>query len=227
MKMNLPPHILLIDDDPDFCSMVIDQLQINNEFIVSHFSTIRDAIQNIAPFQIDLILVSSVVLQLEIDNFIDFLGKAQKRRPVILLEKNSYNSKKTYSVNIHHVIKTPFRISTLIKSITKCINNFEQGDNSEISVGPYLFIPKRKVMLNDSIEIRLTDKETEMISYLYFSDSEVVCRDELLHAIWGYNPEVNTHTLETHVYRLRQKIEKNPSKAEIIVTEDSGYRLNA
>jgi DNA-binding response OmpR family regulator len=82
-------------------------------------------------------------------------------------------------------------------------------------------------MINDSIEIRLTDKETEMISYLYFSNSEVVCRDELLHAIWGYNPEVNTHTLETHVYRLRQKIEKNPSKAEIIVTEDSGYRLNA
>ena len=225
--MNLPMHILLLDDDPDLCSIVIDQLQINNEFIVSHFSTIKDAIQNIVPSQIDLVLVNAAILQPETDKFINFLRKDKKHRPVILLQKNSDNSEETHSANVQYVIKTPFRISTLIKSITKCINNFEQGGNSEISIGPYLFIPKRKVMLENSIEIRLTDKETAMISYLYFSDPEVVCRDELLHAIWGYNPDVNTHTLETHIYRLRQKIEQNPSKAEIIVTEERGYRLNA
>ena len=225
--MNLPMHILLLDDDPDLCSIVIDQLQINNEFIVSHFSTIRDAIQNIAPSQIDLILVNSVILQLEIDKFSDFLKKDRKHRPVILLQKNSNNSEETHLANVQYIIKTPFRISTLIKSITKCINNSEHGDNNKISIGPYLFIPKRKVMLNDNLEIRLTDKETAMISYLYFSVSDVVCRDELLHAIWGYSPDVNTHTLETHIYRLRQKIEQNPSKAEIIVTEERGYRLNA
>ena len=225
--MNLPMHILLLDDDPDLCSIVIDQLQINNEFIVSHFSTIKDAIQNIVPSQIDLVIVNAVILQPETNKFIDFLRKDQKHRPVILLQKNSDNSEETHSANVQYVIKTPFRISTLITSIIKCINNSEHADNNKISIGPYLFIPKRKVMLNDSLEIRLTDKETAMISYLYFSDPEVVCRDELLHAIWGYNPDVNTHTLETHIYRLRQKIEQNPSKVEIIVTEERGYRLNA
>ena len=227
IEMNLQPHIMLLDNDPDFCSIVIDQLQIDNEFIVSHYDKIRDAVQTIAPSQIDLILVSSVVLRRETNEIIDLLGKAQKNTPVILLQKNSNNSEETHSANFQYIIKTPFRISTLITSIIKCINNSEHGDNNKISIGPYLFIPKRKVMLNDNLEIRLTDKETAMISYLYFSVSDVVCRDELLHAIWGYSPDVNTHTLETHIYRLRQKIEQNPSKAEIIVTEERGYRLNA
>ena len=225
--MNLQPHIMLLDNDPDFCSIVIDQLQIDNEFIVSHYDKIREAVQTKAPSQIDLILVSSVVLRRETNEIIDLLGKAQKNTPVILLKDNSDNFEETHLVNVQYVIRTPCRISTLITSIIKCINNFEQGDNSKISVGPYLFIPKRKLMLNDNLEIRLTDKETAMISYLYFSNSDIVCRDELLHAIWGYNPDANTHTLETHVYRLRQKIEKNPSKAEILVTEERGYRLNA
>ncbi len=225
--MNLQPHIMLLDNDPDFCSIVIDQLQIDNEFIVSHYDKIREAVQTKAPSQIDLILVSSVVLRRETNEIIDLLGKAQKNTPVILLKDNSDNFEEAHLVNVQYVIRTPCRISTLITSIIKCINNFEQGDNSKISVGPYLFIPKRKLMLNDNLEIRLTDKETAMISYLYFSNSDVVCRDELLHAIWGYNPDANTHTLETHIYRLRQKIEKNPSKAEIIVTEERGYRLKA
>ena len=69
--MNLPMHILLLDDDPDLCSIVIDQLQINNEFIVSHFSTIKDAIQNIVPSQIDLVLVNAAILQPETDKFIN------------------------------------------------------------------------------------------------------------------------------------------------------------
>jgi len=225
--MKLQPHIMLLDNDPEFCSIVIDQLQIDNEFIVSHYDKIRNAVQTIVTSQIDLILVSSVVLRRETNEIINLLGKAQKNTPVILLQDNSDNLEETYSANVQYVIKKPFRISTLITSIIKCINNFEQGDNSKISVGPYLFIPKRKLMINDSLEIRLTDKETAMISYLYFSNSDVVGRDELLHAIWGYNPDANTHTLETHVYRLRQKIEKNPSKAEILVTEEKGYRLNA
>ena len=97
--MNLPPHILLLDDDLDFCSIVIDQLQVNNEFIVSHFGKIRDANENIVPSQIDLIIVNSVVLQLEIDKFVDFLRKDQKHRPVILLQKNSDNYKETHSIN--------------------------------------------------------------------------------------------------------------------------------
>ena len=54
---------------------------------------------------------------------------------------------------------------------------------------------------------------------------QVIGRDVLLNEVWGYNSGLDTHTLETHVYRLRQKIERDPSNAELLVTEADGYRL--
>lgn len=83
--------------------------------------------------------------------------------------------------------------------------------------------------------VRLTDKEVQILKYLYMhaqdsakkgSAHDVVGREELLGEVWGYNAAVTTHTLETHVYRLRQKMERDPAHAEIIVTEPGGYRLN-
>jgi DNA-binding response OmpR family regulator len=73
--------------------------------------------------------------------------------------------------------------------------------------------------------VRLTDKEAHILRYLYRAGSKPVSREELLAEVWGYNAQVSTHTLETHMYRLRQKIEPNPAKARLIVTELGGYRL--
>ena len=82
-------------------------------------------------------------------------------------------------------------------------------------------------MLIDEAEkkIRLTEKETNILKFLYRANDSVVARDTLLHEVWGYNAGVTTHTLETHIYRLRQKIEPNPSEARLLVTESGGYRL--
>ena len=77
----------------------------------------------------------------------------------------------------------------------------------------------------DGKKIRLTEKEAAIIRYLFRAGQKAVTRDELLEEVWGYNSGVTTHTLETHVYRLRQKIEKDPSNAEILVTENGGYKI--
>jgi DNA-binding response OmpR family regulator len=73
--------------------------------------------------------------------------------------------------------------------------------------------------------VRLTEKETNILKYLYRAGSKPVSREELLTEVWGYNAGVTTHTLETHVYRLRQKIEPDPAMAKILITEMGGYRL--
>jgi DNA-binding response OmpR family regulator len=75
-------------------------------------------------------------------------------------------------------------------------------------------------------KIRLTDKETNILKYLYRAGGKVISREELLTEVWGYNAGVTTHTLETHVYRLRQKIEPDPTGPKILITEAGGYRLS-
>ena len=95
------------------------------------------------------------------------------------------------------------------------------------AIGPYTFQPANKMLVNadENKKIRLTDKETAILKYLYRAGDRVVGREVLLDEVWGYNANVTTHTLETHVYRLRQKIEPDPSNAQILVTEPGGYRL--
>ena len=78
---------------------------------------------------------------------------------------------------------------------------------------------------NGDRKIRLTEKETAILKYLFQAGETVIGRDVLLNEVWGYDSGVTTHTLETHVYRLRQKIERDPSHAEILITEPGGYRL--
>jgi len=89
----------------------------------------------------------------------------------------------------------------------------------------YLFRPGAKLLTGDGARrIRLTEKEANILKFLAAA-GRTVPRETLLHEVWGYSPAVTTHTLETHIYRLRRKIEENPGRAKILVTEDGGYRL--
>ena len=101
-----------------------------------------------------------------------------------------------------------------------------QSEDAGFNLGPYTFKPSMKMLITeDDKKIRLTEKETNILKFLYRSADGVVARDTLLHEVWGYNAGVTTHTLETHIYRLRQKIEPDPANARLLVTESGGYRL--
>jgi len=73
--------------------------------------------------------------------------------------------------------------------------------------------------------LRLTEKEAAILRFLHRADRQVVSREVLLKDVWGYNANVTTHTLETHIYRLRQKIETDPTDARLLVTDAGGYKL--
>ena len=93
-------------------------------------------------------------------------------------------------------------------------------------MGAYTFSPNAKMLLSENgVKLRLTEKETAILQYLNRAKGEVVSRDDLLRDVWGYNANVTTHTLETHIYRLRQKIESDPANAKLLLTDAGGYRL--
>ncbi|MBI3676358.1 MAG: response regulator transcription factor [Proteobacteria bacterium] len=125
-----------------------------------------------------------------------------------------------------YVVK-PFRFAVLMARIHAHLRSHEQSEEAVYRIGPYTFRPSAKILLDPAGKrIRLTEKETNILKFLHRSGS-TVARETLLHEVWGYNPAVTTHTLETHIYRLRQKIETNPGQAQILVTESGGYRLVA
>lgn len=125
-----------------------------------------------------------------------------------------------------HIAK-PFRFAVLAARIHAHLRSHEQSEDAVYRIGPYTFRPSAKLLLDPKgRKIRLTEKETNILKHLHRS-GHTVARETLLHEVWGYNPAVTTHTLETHIYRLRQKIENNPGAAQILVTESGGYRLVA
>jgi DNA-binding response OmpR family regulator len=102
----------------------------------------------------------------------------------------------------------------------------EQSEDAVYRVGAYEFRPSAKTLTDQrQKKIRLTEKETNILKYLFRAAPSPVPRDELLAEVWGYNAAVTTHTLETHIYRLRQKIEADPAAARLLMTEPGGYRL--
>ena len=125
-------------------------------------------------------------------------------------------------------VTKPFKFPVLLARIRAQLRQHEQSEDAIFQLGPYTFKPSMKMLITeDDKKIRLTEKETNILKFPYRSNDGVVARDVLLHEVWGYNAGVTTHTLETHIYRLRQKIEPDPSNARLLVTESGGYRLVA
>ena len=120
----------------------------------------------------------------------------------------------------------PFRFSTLLQRLHALNTHQAPANVMMVRIGPYTFHPSAKLLQAEGRKVRLTEKETNILKFLHAS-AGTVPRDILLHEVWGYGPAVATHTLETHIYRLRKKIEQDPAKAQILLTEGGGYRLSA
>jgi DNA-binding response OmpR family regulator len=123
-------------------------------------------------------------------------------------------------------VTKPFRFAVLLARIRAHLRDHEASEDAVFTIGPYTFRPSSKLLLNpEGNEVRLTEKETGVLRYLCRAGQRPVSRETLLQEVWGYNSGLTTHTLETHIYRLRQKIEKDAASPAILVTEAGGYTL--
>lgn len=124
---------------------------------------------------------------------------------------------------IHGLVR-PFRLQDFVQQLTRLINR-----PRDIDIGPHrLHVNLRQWQAANGKHVALTEKEVAILLYLAEQGAagrSGVPRDELLHKVWGYHPEATTHTLETHIYRLRQKIDPNPDNPQLLVTKDEGYSL--
>lgn len=221
--------ILLVDDDENLRQTLAEQLDLHEEFETHQAATASAGLEQIKANHFDLILLDVGLPDMDGREACKILRRGGSRAPVIMLTAQDSDSDQILGLEsgANDYVSKPFRIGVLLARIRAQLRQHEQSEDAVFAIGPYSFQPAKKLLLNEvkDEKIRLTEKETSILKYLYRSGHKVVSRDILLNEVWGYNAGVTTHTLETHIYRLRQKIEEDPSSAVILVTETGGYRL--
>ena len=220
--------ILLVDDDKDLSDALIEQLSLYDEFDLQREETATAGIKAAREGHVDLVVMDVGLPDMDGREAVKLLRKGGVKAPIILLTGHDSDSDEILGLEAgaNDYITKPFRFAVLLTRIRTHLRQHEQSEDATFGIGPYTFKPASKMLVDEEGgKIRLTEKETAILKYLYRTGERTITRDVLLSEVWGYNSGVTTHTLETHIYRLRQKIEKDPSHAAILVTEAGGYKL--
>ncbi len=220
--------ILLVDDDDDLRETLVEQFGLYDEFNVIQEASATKGIKTAKEQQIDMLIMDVGLPDMDGREAVKLLRKGGFKAPIIMLTGHDTDSDTILGLEAgaNDYVTKPFRFAVLLARMRAQLRQHEQSEDATFTVGPYTFRPAQKLLTTQSGQkIRLTEKEAAIIRFLYRADQKVVTRDVLLEEVWGYNSGVTTHTLETHVYRLRQKIESDPSNAEILVTENGGYKI--
>ncbi len=230
MPVNLQKRLLIVDDDVMLGESLSEQFILQGDFDVHLAHSAGEALNWLQQQQPADIIIMDVGLP-------DMDGREVCRKlrvlgvkcPIIMLTGADSEADTILGLEsgANDYVTKPFRYGVLLARVRAHMRQFAQSEDAVFTIGPYKFKPAAKLMLHEktAAKVRLTEKETAILKFLYRAGNQVTGRDVLLHEVWGYNPAISTHTLETHIYRLRQKIEENPAHARILITEQGGYKL--
>jgi DNA-binding response OmpR family regulator len=221
-------RLLVIDDDSMLRQTLSEQLRIREEFETYEAATGEAALALLKELNFDIMLMDVGLPDIDGRELCRLIRRQGIKAPIIMLTARDGEADTILGLDasVNDYITKPFKISILLARLRAHLRQHEQSDDAVFTIGPYQFRPSAKVLIaGDSRKIRLTEKETAILKYLYRAGNQMITRETLLNEVWGYNAAVTTHTLETHVYRLRQKIETDPSNADILVTVTGGYQL--
>ena len=221
-------RLLVVDDDRDLRDTLAEQLGLYSEFELATAETATGAVNHVKTHRVDLAIMDVGLPDMDGREAVRLMRRDGFRSPVIVLTAQGSDADTVlgFEAGANDYVVKPFKFAVLLARIRAQLRQYEASEDAIFQIGPYTFRPGAKLLVNDrGSKLKLTEKETAILRYLYRAGARVVSRDVLLAEVWGYNANVTTHTLETHIYRLRQKIEANPSTARILVTEPGGYKL--
>ena len=220
--------ILIVDDDDELRGALAEQLALHEEFSIVASETAAQGIAAARADQPDLVIMDVGLPDMDGREAVRLLRKDGFKSPIIMLTGNVTDADAVLGLDAgaNDYVNKPFRFAVLLARIRAHLRQHEASDDAVFQIGQYTFKPGSKHLLGaKGHRLRLTEKETAILRFLYRAGQQVVSRDVLLREVWGYNANVTTHTLETHIYRLRQKIEADPANASLLVTQAGGYKL--
>ncbi len=224
--------ILLVDDDDSLRAMLVEQLAVDGEFIATEATTLAEAEAVMAKpdARYDALILDVGLPDGDGRDLCVKLRRQGHKLPIIMLTgaDEEMDVVRGLDSGANDYIAKPFRLAELLARLRAQMRIFENSEDAVFTIGPYQFRPSAKLLLDvaRNKRIRLTEKEAAILKFLYRSGAVPVQRQVLLNEVWGYNASVTTHTLETHIYRLRQKIEPDPNRLRLLLTDGGGYRLD-
>jgi len=225
--------ILIVEDDHALRQALAEQFSEDGSYESFEAATLQEAAKFLgdADARFDSIILDVNMPDGDGRDFCAQMRKNGHRMPIIMLTGNTDEEDIVHGLNsgANDYIAKPFRASELLARVQAQLRAFDTSEDAVFTIGPYTFRPSAKLLLtaDKKQRIRLTTKEVAILKFLYRTGGEVVSRQVLLNEVWGYNAGVTTHTLETHIYRLRQKIESDPNNCKLLLTAPGGYRLNS
>jgi DNA-binding response OmpR family regulator len=220
--------ILIVDANPALRQSLAEQLELNGEFAVAQCDSAAAALTAMPQHRFDAVLLDVGLPDMDGRELCRQMRDAGVNIPILMLADGDGDAETVLALDAgaSDYVAKPFRVAVLLARLRAHLRQSELNDDTVLTIGPYAFRPSAKLLSDSSgsKKVRLTEKETAILKFLYRA-GRTIGRDMLLGEVWGYSAGVTTHTLETHVYRLRRKIERDPANAEILVTEPGGYRL--
>lgn len=226
--MSATRKILVVDDDDGLRDSLLDQLALHDDFEALTAANAAAGLEVLKKEHVDLLLLDVGLPDMDGRELCKVVRRNGFKGPIVMLTGQASDSDTILGLDAgaNDYIAKPFKFGVLLARLRAQLRQHEQSEDAVFTIGRYTFKPASKLLVDDKgAKTRLTEKETSILKYLYRAGEKVISREVLLHEVWGYNAGVTTHTLETHIYRLRQKIEKDPSSAELLVTEAGGYKL--
>jgi DNA-binding response OmpR family regulator len=220
--------ILIADDDDDLRGELVEQLAVHAEFQPFHAPTATAALAVARQEAPDLVIMDVGLPDMDGREAVKQLRREGFKNPIIMLTGHDSEADTLDGLEsgANDYVTKPFRFSILLARMRVHLRQHEASDDASFRIGPFTFQPGSKHLINEKGgKLRLTEKETAILRFLYRAGQTVVTREVLLKEVWGYKSNVTTHTLETHIYRLRQKIEHDPAKSQLLITEAGGYKL--
>ncbi len=221
--------ILLVDDDEALRLSLGEQLRLHEDFTTVEAGTGTEALNLAKREHFDAILLDVGLPDMDGREVCRLMRRNGIKAPILMLTAADSDVETILGLDsgANDYVAKPFRLSVLLARLRAQLRQHEQSEDAVFTIGPYTFRPSAKMLIHNETKkkIDLTALETSILKYLYRSGANVVGRDILLEEVWGYSAGVTTHTLETHVYRLRQKIESDPFDPKILITKPGGYQL--
>ena len=221
-------RLLIVDDDAYLRATLRQQLAaegFNDVFEVGVVADLDNVLSHANP---DLILLN---IQMPDGNGVNVCQRLRRNgfaKPIVMLTAKGAEGDIVLGLEAgaNDYITKPLRLGELIARIRTQLRQFRASDDARLDFGNLSFVPANK-MLHENGSDRmqaLTEKETTILKFLYRAFPNDVTKDELLAEVWGFQNGVSTHTLATHIYRLRQKISRL-TKKQLVLTIEKGYRL--